>query len=170
MEIRSRLRRVARILPPGEKLGLVIVDYIQLMHLVETNENRVTEISEISRSLKSIAKEFNVPVVALSQLNRALESRTDKRPMMADLRESGAIEQDADLILMIYRDELYNRDKLENKGKAEIIITKQRNGPTGTVFLTFDGTRTSFANMERSAYKDVGGSHASKDIDISHAS
>jgi len=154
MEIRARLRRVKRRLPQGVELGLVVVDYIQLMHLVQTNENRVTEISEISRSLKAIAKEFNVPLVALSQLNRALESRPNKRPMMADLRESGAIEQDADLLLFIYRDEVYDKES-SDRGIAEIIIAKQRNGPTGTIRLAFDATRTCFANLEQTSYDDI---------------
>ncbi len=154
MEIRARLRRVKRRLPQGMELGLVVVDYIQLMHLVQTNENRVTEISEISRSLKAIAKEFNVPLVALSQLNRALESRPNKRPLMADLRESGAIEQDADLLLLIYRDEVYDPES-PDRGIAEIIIAKQRNGPTGTIRLAFDATRTCFASLERTSYDDI---------------
>lgn len=154
MEIRARLRRVKRRLPQGVELGLVVVDYIQLMHLFQTRENRVTEISEISRSLKAIAKEFNVPLVALSQLNRALESRPNKRPLMADLRESGAIEQDADLLLFIYRDEAYDKGSVD-AGIAEINIAKQRNGPTGTIRLAFDATRSCFANLEQNTYKDV---------------
>lgn len=148
VEVRSRARRLAR--EHGE-LGLIVVDYLQLMQVPGTKENRSTEISEISRSLKALAKELHVPVVALSQLNRSLESRTDKRPLMSDLRESGAIEQDADLIVFIYRDEVYNEDSSE-KGKAEIIIAKQRNGPIGKVNLTFRGQYTRFDNF---AYEDV---------------
>ena len=141
LELRSRARRLAR---QHGKLGLVIVDYLQLMVTDgKREENRATELSEISRSLKALAKELSVPVVALSQLNRSVDQRPDKRPIMSDLRESGALEQDADLILFIYRDEVYNRDSGE-KGKAEIIIGKQRNGPIGTVDLTFLGQYTRF--------------------------
>ncbi len=144
-ELRARARRLQR---QSGQLGLIVVDYIQLMSGTsdKANENRATEISEISRSLKSLAKELNVPVVALSQLNRSVEQRQDKRPVMSDLRESGAIEQDADLILFIYRDEVYNKDS-EQKGMAEIIISKQRNGPIGTVRLTFLGEHTRFENF-----------------------
>ncbi|MDX1433172.1 MAG: replicative DNA helicase [Gammaproteobacteria bacterium] len=142
LELRARCRRLKR----ERNLGLVVVDYLQLMHVPGTKENRATEISEISRSLKGLAKELSVPVVALSQLNRSLESRTDKRPVMSDLRESGAIEQDADVILFIYRDEVYNENS-EHKGKAEIIIGKQRNGPIGKVTLTFLGQHTRFENF-----------------------
>lgn len=147
MEIRARVRRVMRSLPQATELGVIVVDYLQLMHLIQTNENRTTEMSEISRSLKGVAKEFNIPLIALSQLNRAVESRTNKRPVMADLRESGAIEQDADLILFIYRDEVYNEESAE-KGIAEVIIGKQRNGPTGITRLAFNGRHTSFYNLE----------------------
>jgi len=143
LELRSRARRLAR---QHGKLGLVVVDYLQLMVTDgKREENRATELSEISRSLKALAKELSVPVVALSQLNRSVDQRPDKRPIMSDLRESGALEQDADLILFIYRDEVYNRDSGE-KGKAEIIIGKQRNGPIGTVDLTFLGQYTRFEN------------------------
>jgi replicative DNA helicase len=142
LELRARARRLHRTLG-GPGLGLIVVDYLQLMSATRQGENRATEISEISRSLKALAKELNVPVVALSQLNRSLEQRPNKRPMMSDLRESGAIEQDADLILFIYRDEVYNPDTPE-KGLAEIIIGKQRNGPIGWVPLTFLGEYTRF--------------------------
>jgi len=144
MEVRSRSRRIAK--QYQGKLGLIIVDYLQLMQATAVGENRATEISEISRSLKALAKELKVPVMALSQLNRGLEQRPNKRPVMSDLRESGAIEQDADVILFIYRDEVYNPDTPE-KGVAEIIIGKQRNGPIGTVRLTFLGEYTRFENF-----------------------
>ncbi|HXC40847.1 MAG TPA: replicative DNA helicase [Burkholderiales bacterium] len=142
LEVRARARRLHR---QYGKLGLVVVDYLQLMQASSQGENRATEISEISRGMKALAKELHVPVVALSQLNRSLEQRPNKRPVMSDLRESGAIEQDADLILFIYRDEVYNPDTAD-KGKAEIIIAKQRNGPIGTVDLTFLGQFTRFEN------------------------
>ena len=141
VELRSRCRRIAR----EHKLDLIIIDYLQLMQIPGTSENRATEISEISRSLKAMAKELKVPVVALSQLNRSLEQRPNKRPVMSDLRESGAIEQDADVIVFIYRDEVYN-DETADKGIAEIILSKQRNGPIGTVKLAFLGQFTRFEN------------------------
>lgn len=141
LELRSRARRLAR----EHGLGLIVVDYLQLMQAQEPHETRATEISNITRSLKILAKELSVPLVALSQLNRSLESRTDKRPVMSDLRESGAIEQDADVILFIYRDEVYNEDS-RDKGIAEVIIGKQRNGPVGKVRMTFLGEYTRFEN------------------------
>jgi replicative DNA helicase len=143
LELRARARRMKR---EYGKLGLVVVDYLQLMSSTAQGENRATEISEISRSLKALAKELDVPVIALSQLSRAVEQRNDRRPLMSDLRESGAIEQDADVILFIYREEVYAPDKEEAKGRAEAIIGKQRNGPIGTVHLTFLGRYTRFAN------------------------
>jgi len=147
LELRARARRLHR---QYGTLGLIVVDYLQLMQATSEGENRATEISEISRSLKSLAKELKVPVVALSQLSRAVEQRTGpKRPIMSDLRESGAIEQDADLILAIYREEVYTPDTPE-KGMAEIIILKQRNGPIGTVKLTFLGEYTRFENYAQS--------------------
>ncbi len=146
-EMRARARRLAK---EHGKLGLIVVDYLQLMQVPGNNENRTAEISEISRSLKGLAKELSVPVIALSQLNRGLEQRADKRPVMSDLRESGAIEQDADLIVFIYRDEVYNENSAE-KGTAEIIIAKQRNGPIGKVRLTFMGQYTCFENFTRQA-------------------
>jgi replicative DNA helicase len=142
VELRSRARRLHR---EHGGLGLIVIDYLQLMQVPGNKENRATEISEISRSLKGLAKELNVPVIALSQLNRSLEQRADKRPMMSDLRESGAIEQDADVIMFIYRDEYYNKES-PDKGLAEIIIGKQRNGPTDTVKLAFLGHYTKFEN------------------------
>ena len=152
-ELRARARRLKR----EHGLSMIVIDYIQLMQgsSRSSNENRATEISEISRSLKALAKELEVPVVALSQLNRSLEQRPNKRPIMSDLRESGAIEQDADLIVFIYRDEVYNEDSAE-KGKAEIIISKQRNGPIGTVALTFQGKYTRFENFAFNNYDDYG--------------
>ncbi|TMG90537.1 MAG: replicative DNA helicase [Betaproteobacteria bacterium] len=144
LEVRARSRRLAR--QYGGKLGAIVVDYLQLMQAVSDGENRATEISEISRSMKALAKELKVPVLALSQLNRSLEQRPNKRPVMSDLRESGAIEQDADVILFIYREEVYNPDTQE-KGVAEIIIGKQRNGPIGMVRLAFLGENTRFENL-----------------------
>ena len=141
-EIRARSRRLKR----EHGLGLIVVDYLQLMGIFGTRENRATEISEISRALKALAKELNVPIVALSQLNRGVEQRTDKRPVMSDLRESGAIEQDADLIAFIYREEVYDPET-PRKGVADIIIAKQRNGPIGDFHLTFLGEYTRFENL-----------------------
>jgi replicative DNA helicase len=148
-DLRARTRRLKR----EHGLDLVIVDYLQLMQVSGSTENRATEISEISRSLKALAKELNVPIVALSQLNRSVEQRPDKRPVMSDLRESGSIEQDADVILFIYRDEVYNSESAD-KGIAEILIRKQRNGPIGTVRLAFLGQYTRFENL---AHDDYGG-------------
>ncbi|MDG2172124.1 MAG: replicative DNA helicase [Gammaproteobacteria bacterium] len=146
-DIRARARRLKR----EKGLDLIVIDYMQLMQLTNNSENRATELSEISRSLKALARELDVPVVALSQLNRSLENRTDKRPIMSDLRESGAIEQDADLIAFIYRDEVYNEDSAD-KGKAEIIIAKQRNGPIFKTTLTFLGECTRFENYTPEIY------------------
>lgn len=146
-ELRARARRLKR----EHGLSLILVDYIQLMQVGQGSENRATELSEISRSLKGLAKELEVPVVVLSQLNRSLEQRTDKRPVMSDLRESGAIEQDADVIVFIYRDEVYDEDSPQ-KGTAEILVRKQRNGPTGTVRLTFLGQYTRFENFAPDVY------------------
>ena len=141
-ELRARARRLKR----EHGLGLIVVDYLQLMQVPGTKENRATEISEISRGLKALAKELDCPVIALSQLNRSVEQRNDKRPVMSDLRESGAIEQDADLIAFIYRDEVYDKET-RRKGIADIIIAKQRNGPIGEVQLTFLGEYTRFENL-----------------------
>jgi replicative DNA helicase len=143
-DLRARARRLARQF--GGKLGLIVIDYLQLMTSTRDNENRATEISEISRSIKALAKELQVPVIALSQLSRKVEERNDKRPLMSDLRESGAIEQDADIILMMYREEYYKPDTQE-KGTAEVIIGKHRNGPTGIVRLTFLGEYTRFQSF-----------------------
>ncbi|MXX17354.1 MAG: replicative DNA helicase [Gammaproteobacteria bacterium] len=143
LDLSSRARRLSR---EHNDLGLVVVDYLQLMQSMENNENRATEISNITRALKMLAKELNVPVMVLSQLNRSLEQRPNKRPIMSDLRESGAIEQDADVIFFVYRDEVYNEES-EQKGRAEIIIGKQRNGPIGMVPLTFLGEFTRFENF-----------------------
>jgi replicative DNA helicase len=147
-EVRARARRLKRELGA---LGLIVIDYLQLMQAPGIGENRATEISAISRSLKALAKELTVPVVALSQLNRNLEQRPSKRPVMSDLRESGSIEQDADLVVFIYRDEVYNEDS-KDKGLAEIIIGKQRNGPIGTVRLTFLGKYTKFESFVADVY------------------
>ena len=146
-EVRARARRLKR----EHDIGLIVVDYLQLMQVRGTKENRATEISEISRSLKALAKELKVPVVALSQLNRAVEQRTDKKPVMSDLRESGAIEQDSDLILLIYREEVYDPNTTR-RGIADIIIAKQRNGPIGEVQLTFLGEYTRFENLVAESY------------------
>ena len=141
-DLRARARRLHR---QCGKLGLIVIDYLQLMSSTRSGENRATEISEVSRSIKALAKELQVPILALSQLSRKVEERNDKRPLMSDLRESGAIEQDADIIMMMYRDEYYN-DNPQNKGLAEVIIGKHRNGPTGKVTLTFLGEYAKFVN------------------------
>jgi replicative DNA helicase len=150
-EIRARARRLQR----EHGLGLIVIDYLQLMAVPGSKENRATEISEISRSLKALAKELSLPVIALSQLNRSVEQRTDKRPVMSDLRESGAIEQDADMIVFIYREEVYNQDT-PRKGIADIAIAKQRNGPIGDFPLTFVGRYTKFENWVPDTYADEG--------------
>ncbi|WP_404369318.1 replicative DNA helicase [Marinobacter sp.] len=152
-EMRSRARRIAR--ENNGRLGLIMADYLQLMRVPGSTEGRTAEISEISRSLKGLAKELSCPVVALSQLNRSLEQRPNKRPVNSDLRESGAIEQDADVIMFVYRDEVYNEDT-QDKGIAEIIIGKQRNGPIGTVRLAFIGKFTKFEDL---AHGDYGGDY-----------
>jgi replicative DNA helicase len=146
-ELRAKARRLHR----DHQLGMIVVDYLQLLRSPAYSNSREQEISDISRSLKALAKELNVPVIALSQLNRSVESRNDKRPMMSDLRESGAIEQDADLIMFIYRDEVYNKET-PDKGVAEIIIAKQRTGPTGAVRVAFSGEYTRFDNLEESDF------------------
>jgi len=150
-EIRARARRLKR----EHGLGLIVIDYLQLMQVHGITENRATEISEISRSLKALAKELSIPIIALSQLNRSVEQRTDKRPVMSDLRESGAIEQDADIIVFIYREEVYNQDT-PRKGVADITIAKQRNGPIGDFPLTFIGRYTKFENWMPEQYPDEG--------------
>ena len=143
IDLRARARRLAR---QCGRLGLIVIDYLQLMNGTREADNRATELSEISRSVKALAKELHVPIIALSQLNRSLEQRPNKRPLMSDLRESGAIEQDADIIMFIYRDEVYNPDS-PDKGTAELIIGKHRNGPTGMVRMTFLGEYTRFENF-----------------------
>jgi replicative DNA helicase len=150
MEVRAKSRR----LKMDKNIGLVVIDYLQLMQGRASAERRDLEISEISRALKALAKELNLPVIALSQLNRMLEQRNDKRPRLSDLRESGALEQDADVVAFIYRDEVYNKEETNpHKGTAEIILAKQRNGPTGDVLLTFLSAYTRFENMAPEAMR-----------------
>jgi replicative DNA helicase len=153
LELRAKARRLLR--DSSKKVGLIVVDYLQLMRGMANANNREQEISEISRSLKALAKELNVPVIALSQLNRKVEDRTGRKPQMSDLRESGAIEQDADVIMFIYREELYDKNNDNIKGKAEVIVEKQRNGPTGIVNLTFLGEFTRFENYTELVYDEA---------------
>ena len=153
LEIRAKCRRLKA---EAKGLGMVIIDYIQLLQGRKATDNRVQEVSEISRSLKTLAREINTPVIALSQLSRAVEARQNKRPMLSDLRESGSIEQDADLVMFIYRDEYYNPET-DKRGEAEIIIAKQRNGPTGTVDLLYQGSITRFLNKVQNQYPGGGG-------------
>jgi len=148
-DLRARARRIKR----EHGLDLIVVDYMQLMQVPGTKENRATEIAEISRGLKALAKEMHAPVIALSQLNRGVEQRVDKKPVMSDLRESGAIEQDADIILLIYREEVYDKNTTK-RGMAEIDIAKHRNGETGTFVLTFQGQFTRFINYVPDAYAE----------------
>ncbi len=149
MGIRAKARR----LKMDKNIGLIIIDYLQLMKSSSSSERRDLEISEMSRSLKALAKELSLPVMALSQLNRKLEERQDKRPQLSDLRESGALEQDADVVAFIYRDEVYNRDENNpNKGTAELLLKKQRNGPTGDIKLAFLNTYTRFENLAEDKY------------------
>ncbi|MCL4163034.1 UNVERIFIED_CONTAM: hypothetical protein GTU68_049800, partial [Idotea baltica] len=162
-ELRAKARRLHREAP----LELVVVDYLQLLKSPSFKNSREQEISDISRSLKALAKELSVPVIALSQLNRSVEQRVDKRPLMSDLRESGAIEQDADIIMFIYRDEVYNEDT-PDKGVAELIISKHRSGPTGIVRLAFNGAHTRFDNLEEH-YDDMGASVDGSDGGVSDA-
>jgi replicative DNA helicase len=153
MEVRGKARRLKAL--EKKELGLIVIDYLQLMSGSGNSDgNRVQEISQISRNLKALARELNVPIVALSQLSRAVESRTDKRPMLSDLRESGAIEQDADIVVFIYRDEYYNHESVD-KNIAEIIIAKHRNGPVGTVKLFFEKEHTRFENLSQPAYSEA---------------
>lgn len=148
-ELRARARRVKR----EHGLDLIVVDYLQLMQVAGTKENRATEIAEISRGLKALAKELNCPVIALSQLNRGVEQRQEKKPVMSDLRESGALEQDADMILLIYREEVYDKNTTK-KGLAEIELAKHRNGEIGTVLLTFQGPFSRFVNYAPDSYAE----------------
>ncbi|MGH8529624.1 MAG: DnaB-like helicase C-terminal domain-containing protein, partial [Nevskiales bacterium] len=144
----------------GRGLGLIVVDYLQLMQVPGSKENRTTEVSEISRNLKALAKELKLPVIALSQLSRSVEQRPDKRPVMSDLRESGSIEQDADVVVFLYRDEYYKKNDSEKKGIAEVIVAKQRNGPVDTVETAFLGQYTRFENLAKEQYRDVDSQYA----------
>ncbi len=146
MDIRAKCRRLAM---EQKELGLIVIDYLQLMEGSGNGDDRNQQISGISRGLKGLARELGVPVIALSQLSRAVEQRTDKKPMLSDLRESGAIEQDADIVMFIYRDEYYNKEDTENRGKAEVIIAKHRNGPVGAIDLLFQGNITKFKNITK---------------------
>jgi replicative DNA helicase len=148
-ELRARSRRLKR----EHDLGLIVIDYLQLMQVPGTKENRATEIAEISRGLKALAKELEVPVIALSQLNRGVEQRQEKKPVMSDLRESGAIEQDADMILLIYREEVYDKNT-PKRGIAEIDLAKHRNGETGPFMLTFQGQYSRFSNFASDSYAE----------------
>jgi replicative DNA helicase len=156
IQLKAKCRRLKR--ERSSNLGLIVIDYLQLMRSARPGESREKEIAEISRSLKALAKELNVPVVALSQLNRQVETRPDRRPLLADLRESGALEQDADVIAFIYRDDMYHRDSKE-PGVAEVIVAKQRNGPTDTAKLTYLSQFTRFENYapESGIFEDAGG-------------
>ena len=147
-DIKAKCRRL---MLEEKELGLIVIDYLQLMEGGGNPNDRNQQISAISRSLKGLARELNVPIIALSQLSRGVEARTDKRPMLSDLRDSGAIEQDADIVMFIYRDEYYNKDDVENKGKAELIIAKHRNGPVGTVNLLFQSNITKFKNQTKTS-------------------
>ena len=150
LEVRAKARR----LHARRELGLLIVDYLQLMRPEDSSQNRVEQIGQISRGLKILARELNIPVIAVSQLSRAVEARPDKRPLLSDLRESGQIEQDADLVMFIYRDEYYNRDS-ERPGEADVIIAKHRNGPVGDVVMTFLSRYPKFANLYRDQSVDA---------------
>ena len=145
-EVKARARRIKR---ENQDLALIVIDYLQLMQVPGKGENRVAEISEISRSLKAMAKELNVPVVALSQLSRAVDSRPNKRPILSDLRDSGAIEQDADVVAFLYRHSVYDRSDLESRGKAEVNVAKQRNGPTGAIEVAFIEHIATFQNLSK---------------------